>query len=336
LIVARPRSAQPLLYRRPVLQRICPRLASVGFVVSATIAVPVAAALIAAAVSVATTLLTKLWLDRRAHREQLQVDYEYEQRKALLGLIGCYHGRLVDHATSWHYRMENIYANVGRGWLDVSGQYSRPDYFFRSTLYRFFALEAHAQLFENEQIFIDARVVDPSDLDFVKFVKALHWVMTDAALFEGLAYESFEGQDHLTSDRLRTLCEAFLDEGQVPSFRTFEMRLRSEDAAEGKSELGRVFMFFDGISPHEERFRWDRLICLHLLTMAFLRGFGYDWERPSDADLKNAINHIKHPEIARNLAAWLPRLGLGEHEALRDVRALLQRSAGASPAASRA
>jgi hypothetical protein len=26
----------------------------------------------------------KLWLDRRAHREQLQVDYAYEQRKVLL------------------------------------------------------------------------------------------------------------------------------------------------------------------------------------------------------------------------------------------------------------
>ena len=202
-----------------------------GFAIIATITAPVAAALIAAVVSVATTLLTKLWLDRHAHREQLQVDYEYEQRKALLGLIGRYHGRLLDRATSWHYRMANIYANVGRGWLDVSGQYSRPAYYFRSTLYRFFALEAHAQLFENEQIFIDARVVEPSDLDFVKFVKALHWVMTDVALFEGLAYEAFDGQDHITSDRLRTLCEAFLDDGQVPSFRAFETRVRCEVAA---------------------------------------------------------------------------------------------------------
>jgi hypothetical protein len=222
--------------------------------------------------------------------------------------------------------MANIYLNVGRGWLDVSGQYSRPAYFFRSTLYRFFALEAHAQLFENEQIFIDARVVDASDLDFVKFVKALHWVMTDVALFEGLAYESFDGKDHFTSDRLRTLCEAFLDDdGQVPSFRTFETRLRSEGAAEGEFELRRVFQFFDGLSPQEQRFRWDRLICLHLLTMAFLRGYGYDWETPPVVDVRNAIAHIKHPEIAHNMAAWLPRLGLGEHEALRDVKELLQR-----------
>lgn len=283
----------------------------------------VTAALIAAAVSVATTLLTKLWLDRRAHREQLEVDYEYEQRKALRELIGRYHGRLLDHATSWHNRMSNIYANAGEGWLDVAGDYSRPAYYFRSTVYRFLALQGHAHLFEHEQVFIDARVAEPRDLDFVKFVKALHWVMSDAALVDGIPYDTFASTDHFTSDRLRALCEAFLDEGRVPSYRGFQIRLRSQLAARDDLELRAVFEFFDGVSPTEDRLRWDRLVCLHLLTIAFVRTFGYEWLRPSSADVTNAVGRLRNAAVARNLISWLPRLGLAEHAELRDITTAL-------------
>jgi hypothetical protein len=188
----------------------------------------VTAALVAAGVSVVTTFATKLWLDRRAHRDVLEIDYEYEQRKALRVLIGRYHGSLLDSAMSWHYRMSNIYANWAQRWLDISGHYggpayAKPAYYFRSTVYRFLALEAHSYLFGREQIFIDARVAQPSDLDFVKFVQALHWVMTDVALVQGLDYEAFEGRDHITSDRLSALRHSFVME-PCPAFALLRLR----------------------------------------------------------------------------------------------------------------
>ena len=302
----------------------------------------VIAALVAAGVSIATTLATKLWLDRRAHKDVLEIEYEYEQRKALRALIGRYHGRLLDSAISWHYRMTNIYANWEEGWLDATGHYGgpaydKPAYYFRSTVYRFLALEAHSHLFTREQIFIDARVAQPSDLDFVKLVNALHWVMTDAALFEGLAYEVFEGPDHITSDRLRALTDTFLSDGSVPSFRAFEARLDSEakqlepnSGADRWLQLERIFKFFDGVSPKEERLRWDRLVCLHLLTIAFVRQFGYEWTRPSEADVANAVGRIEHARIAGNFVSWMPVLGLANHEGLTDVTELLRRRAAES------
>ena len=81
----------------------------------------VAAAFVAAGVSIATTLGAKLWLDRRAHEADLEADYRHVQRKALLELIGRYHGGLVEHATSWNYRMLNLFANADEGWLRVDG-----------------------------------------------------------------------------------------------------------------------------------------------------------------------------------------------------------------------
>ena len=146
----------------------------------------VAAAIIAAVVSLAVTLATKLWLDRRAHRSDLEIEYRHEQRKGLQQLIGQYHGGLLEHAVSWNYRMLNLFANVGEGWLVRGGIYrDGPHYYFHSAVYRVLALLGLAQLFENEQIYIDARYVDSRELDFVKFCKSFHWVMSDVALFEG-------------------------------------------------------------------------------------------------------------------------------------------------------
>jgi hypothetical protein len=286
----------------------------------------VVAAVIAAGVSFATTLVTKLWLDRRAYRKDAETAYKYEQLKALHGVVGSYFGRLLDTTTSWHYRMSNIYA-YGTGRLNASGMHGRAKYFFNSTLYRFLALQTFAQLFENEHIYIEPRLLEEGgNLDLVKFVKALHWAVSDAELFAGLEYRKSELDDHIPSDRLRAICEAFLDDkGSVPSFRAFEARLRAHNADE-QSELRRAFKLFDGVSPTESRFRWDRIVCLHLLTLAFIRRFGYDPLLSSyQADIENAVSRIKHERIAKNFVEWLPRLGLAEDEALDEMTRQLGR-----------
>jgi hypothetical protein len=292
------------------------------------IAPAITAALVAAGVSIVTTLGTKLWLDRRAHRDVLKLEYEYEQRKALRTLIGLHHGRLLDCATSWHRRMLNIYANAEKGWLNVHGNYhQRGDYYFRSTVYRFLSLEAHCFLFAREQIFIDARVAEPSDLDFVKFIDGLHWVVSDASLFHGLNYDASHFYDHVPSDALRALTEAFLVDGKIPTNRTFDARVEQEGGEGRDSELKPMLRLLDGVSPTEERLRWDRLVCLHLLTIAFVRQFGYEWARPSSEDVKEAVSQIQHAPVAANFVAWLPSGGLANHPGLRDVIELLNERA---------
>jgi hypothetical protein len=307
----------------------------------AAVPATVTAAIIAAAVSVATTLVTKIWLESRTHRQDVETDYQYEQRRVLRELVGNYHGRLLDAATNWHYRMTNIYAYSAKGGLSVSGHFGLDNYYFNSTVYRFLALQATAQLFESEQIFVDARFVETRDEDLVKFVKALRWAASDSELFDGVplgadsaAYDKAHGRDHFSDDRFRSICEAFLEgREQVPSFRVFETRIQG-DWETGTCELQPVFEFFDGISPLEDRLRWDRLVCLHLLTISLVSRFGYSWLPVQVVDVENAVSQIKHKEVARNLAyTWLPRLGLAErsdhveHEALDDVRLQLERRA---------
>lgn len=289
----------------------------------------ITAALVAAGVSIATTVGTKLWLDRRAHQEDLEADYRHEQRKALRELIGRYHGGLLDYATSWNNRMRNLYANVEERWHHVDGDYARPSTYFQSTVHRFLAFLSLAQKFEGEQVFIDARFVEPRELEFVKFIKAFHWVMSDAALYDGLPYDRGVFRDHFGTDRLHTICETFLHDDKIPTFRQYQIRVRDK---EGRSELEPAFDLFDGVSPAEDRLRWDRLVCLHLLTMAFVTTFGYEWQRPGTEFIRGALGQFQHPEILDNFIEWLPRLGLDEQECLLTVKRLAAEGREEAPA----
>ena len=62
-------------------------------------------------------------LKRREIRFNLDVEYEYEQRKKLRNLIGSYHGRALQAANRLNQRFWNLYAYVGKGWLNVNSDY---------------------------------------------------------------------------------------------------------------------------------------------------------------------------------------------------------------------
>jgi hypothetical protein len=283
----------------------------------------VTAGLVAAAVSIAALIADKLWLARRAQREDLATQYRHDERKELQALIARYHGGLLEHATGWNYRMFNLFGRAGNRWLERNGEYrDESHYYFHSSAYRFLALLTLAQQFESEQIFIDARYVEERELDFVKFVKAFHWVMSDVALYRGIAYDEEAGPDHFMSDRLRAICEAFAEEQRAPSFRQFEARVLRPGVHE--PELDLVFQFFDGLSPNKHPLRWDRLICLHLLATAFVTTFGYDWQRPKARHITTALGQIQRKQVFENFVDWLPRLGLDQQECLLEVRRLAE------------
>lgn len=81
-----------------------------------------AAALIAGVVSLLVTIVTVLFtpigaylLAQRQLRDKLKTEYEYEQRKKLRNLIGRYHGRILQAAEEFHYRMLAIYYSRDKG-----------------------------------------------------------------------------------------------------------------------------------------------------------------------------------------------------------------------------
>jgi hypothetical protein len=80
-----------------------------------------------------------------------------------------------------------------------------------------------------------------------------------------------------------------------------------------------VLQFFDSLYRGENRLRWDRLVALHLILLAFINRFGYDRQRSQQVQFEDVAKQMLHPEILANLVAHLPRRDLGTDREARKV-----------------
>lgn len=291
---------------------------------------PVKVALIAAFAALATSLVTvvhslfgaplKYWLEKRSLRSKLAIEYEYEQRKRLRKLIGKYQGRMLEAAETLSHRMWNLYANQDKGWLDVKGNYRSTSYYHSSFVYRFLNLYALARQFESEAVLIDSRIAEKKDMDFLKFVKALAWGVCDVALFHDIEYDTKYSTDHFFRDRLREVCDSCVVE---------ERFLRHEELQSvllNTPDSDIVFRFFDGLKREESRLRWDRLVAVHLLLLAFINSFGYDMQESTAQQFIDVTAQAKNAQVLRNLVSWLPKLGLRRNKSAKLIAKAVETS----------
>ena len=272
----------------------------------------------AAIVSAIISALVSYWFKRGENRHKAQVEYEYEQRKKQRELIGSYHGRLLSASNSLMQRQWNLYKHHDQGWLDMNGNYNECGYYFASTLYRFLSVFGLVRQLETAAVLLDARIAEKKDFIFLNYVAVLHWVMTDVALFDGMPYDNTNQTDHFFSDEFRHYGEKILVEGRLLSFEEF----KTGPCANG--ELISVLRFFDGVRPGEERLRWDRLVALHLILMAFVNTFGYARQRSSTRHFADAAAQIRNPKVIENLVEWLARHELGGDREARKIAAAVR------------
>lgn len=269
----------------------------------------------AGVVSAMVSTAVSYFFKRRETRYSAEVAYQYEQRKKLRELIGRYHGRLLNAANSMNYRLWNLYANHQEGWLAVNGKYSNPkSYYFRTSVYRFLNVCNLVRQLESEAVLLDARIAKKEDFVFLNYAAALHWVMTDVALAEGLPYDKFHQTDHFYSDSYREYCDACTQEGAFVSLRQFSDVLRDNSKI-----LTPVLKYFDDLRPDESRLRWDRLVAFHLLLLAFINSFGYERQYTDQEKFTAVAKQIRNARILDNLITWLPRHELGRDGEARKI-----------------
>jgi hypothetical protein len=268
-------------------------------------------------VSAVVSAVVSYYFRRREARHKLAIEYEYEQRKKLRDLIGCYHGRLLQACNNLSYRFWNLYANAGAAWLDSDGDYKQPGYYLLSFVHRFLAVFSFIRQFENEAIYVDRRIAEPEDFIFLNYLEAIRWVMTDVALFDGIPYDSSHQRDHFFSDNFREYCDGCAAHGEFITY------VELKDRVARVRSLDPVLQFFDSLRPSEDRLRWDRLVGLHLLLMAFVNSFGYEPQYTPQSKFESVAAQIRRQRVLENLANWLPRHGLGgDKESRRIIRAL--------------
>jgi hypothetical protein len=290
--------------------------------------------------------------DAARSARRLELEHMAEESKKLRTLIGQYHGRFLEAALDWDRRMWQLYDDPDGPYLDVDDRVledytSEPhravfeeQYLFLSYVYRFLALCSLARRFESEAFYIDAKIALASDLEVVKFTKSFLWVMTSPDLHRPF-HDGMPGRDHFRNDEFRPLldaCYAERDHGQIRitdfDYTRFMHLLQS---TEHVKTFKTVLFFFDGIKKTGDvatdakvpRYRWDRLVALHVLVMAFIREIGYEWQRPTPAQIADAGSNFNYPGIRMNLINHFPALGFGASPNMQEIADVLRRQ-GAS------
>jgi hypothetical protein len=172
-------------------------------------------------------------------------------------------------------------------------------YFYLSVVFRFLSLLAIARRFEAEAFYLDARHLEDhtQELYFLRYAKGFLWAVTHSELSP---HDGMPARDHFLSDKLRPmldLCykdigsaDSKAPEGQ-PIFDWGRFLVLMEHKADNKNEydpdINQLLEFFYELRPVDyfddhgkivKRRRWERLVCLHLLTVNFIATFGFPWQ----------------------------------------------------------
>ena len=126
-------------------------------------------AVVAAAVAALVTGLFQVVTSFRYLPYRLRTEQDYEQWKALRQLIGTFHGRLLEEAVDWHWRMCTSYDQLNAG---IRPFVDRGD--ATRAAYKLARLATVLQQFDWEAVYIDQRIALPSDKDSSDDLEHLH------------------------------------------------------------------------------------------------------------------------------------------------------------------
>jgi hypothetical protein len=259
---------------------------------------------------------------------------------------------------NWHMMCPGWWLRLGDdgdGSPSAVAQYRRdPEYYFYlSVVFRFLSLLAIARRFEAQAFYIDARHVKnhQNELYFLRYAKSFLWAMT----YSGLSPDDgFPGADHFISDKFRPmldLCYKKLGQSRSeapqgqPIFdwdRFLALLQRKSESARGKFDpaIDQVLEFFDELRPVDyapdsrKRRRWERLICLHLLTLNFIATFGYPWQQDIAARRAKAIKFLSMDStvIEAFMAGSKEWLGLEDQDHMKSLQEALRLAVSGSRA----
>jgi hypothetical protein len=273
----------------------------------------------AAIVSAIISSIVSYFFKRRENRDTLRITLLYDQRRKLSELIGRYKGRLISTSVTLSRRLDNLFENEGQGWLRVHAEYPESGYYFTSMVYRFLNMFVHIRQLESEAILLDTKVAQGNDFMFLNYTSAMLWVMTDVTLFDGLDYDIHYQKDHFFSDNLRFYCDLCLKDGVMVPYSEFKGSYLA------KSELRPVYQLFDSLEKKETRFRWDRIVSLDLVLLAFINSFGYKRQYSNQSKMDGIGAQMVHGRILANIAQHLNEFDLDRDKEGKRIKMVYER-----------
>ena len=233
----------------------------------------VLAAIIAAIVSLITVYWLKPKIDKNFHLFQLKENYKHDQAKKIKETIGKYKSQLINSGELLNNRLKNYAKNHEENWLDIKEDYLNSHHYMDTTVHRFISFFAYIELIQENLEFLDTTNSESNDLEMIRYFRIFFDIMTDVDLFEGTNYDATFQKDHFFRNLFSQYIRSLIVQNEVLNFDQFE-----KERANKYLEIIPVYNFFDGISTTEARLRIERIKSFHIILIAFLNYFGYDFQ----------------------------------------------------------
>jgi hypothetical protein len=93
---------------------------------------------------------------------------------------------------------------------------------------------------------------------------------------------------------------------------------------ENDRSLDSILAFFDGLKAQEPRYRWDRIVVLHLLLMVLVNRFGretqYKAQCSTEEEFLEVAKRTRNSLVLRNFVKGLDKLGLKKDREVRRIK----------------
>jgi hypothetical protein len=276
--------------------------------------------LVAAGTAILTSVLSFVVagnVEKRVTESHVEVQHRHAQQAELKRIISKNKMRLLTAAESLNHRMWNFGDNHHQGWMRVDGLYTPDNYYFLSFAFRLITFYALIRRIDQDLIYVDATTADKRDLLFIKYIRSLPQILTDISLLNGKGYDSNFANDHFFRNHLEIALDAVLGgENPVVDYGVF-----CDGLPDVTDRFRPIFVWLDGISPCElNRYRWDLLQLMHLLLIAFLNEFGYDFMRTDSSKIRDLLARTRENRLLDNFAAFVKRNQLARTKEIKKLR----------------
>lgn len=275
-------------------------------------------AYISIGVSVITFILTnyfKNYFENKLLKRNLETEHKFDQQKKIKEVLAKNKVHLLAACEELNHRMWNFANNYKFGWLDVKGDYQTEQYYFHSFVYRFLAVFAWIKKIQKEMIFLDTTIASEKDLEFVKFLRVFPELFCDLSLLEGRDANGEFAIDHYFKNEFILFPDCLILEDGIKSYSDFKKEL-----PEIKDSLNSLYLGFDGISPIENRKRWDRLHFLNLTLIIFLNNYGYDFQKTDEYSMLQAITNPKTSIYLKKYCVLLKQYHLDKNKEVKRFK----------------
>jgi hypothetical protein len=262
------------------------------------------------------TLFTKSFVETRVLRSKLNTEHRFDQRKKIKEVLAKYKVHLLTACEDFNHRMWNFASNHGENWLHADEDYlNEKRYYFHSFVYRHIALFAWIKKIQKEMIFLDTTIAGKEDLEFVKFLNVFPRMFCDLTFLEGLNADGDKTEDHFFRNEFDLLADDLITETGVKSFSEYK-----DELPKISGKLNKLFLFYDGLSPRENRKRWDRLHFLHLTVLMFLNNYGYDFQITNSEKLREVLTKPKESAHLDKYFNFLSEYHLAENKEIKQLK----------------